>query len=177
MPPEIVAAAALTRCSRTRALGTPCACDTVRKMAKLPEVLDFMQVLWRVVHGLERRSKRMAVRTGVTGPQRLVIRLVGLDPRISASELAALLHVHRSTMTGVLRRLEHQGMLSRRPYAHDRRRSELTLSARGQKMNRTRSDTAEARIGDALQCLSTRDRLCTRRALAAIAERLERGIS
>jgi MarR family transcriptional regulator, organic hydroperoxide resistance regulator len=146
-------------------------------MEKLPEVLDFMQVLWRVVHGLERRSKRMAVRTGITGPQRLVMRLVGLDPKISASELAVLLHVHRSTMTGVLRRLERQGLLSRRPYAPDRRRAELTLSERGQKVNRTRTDTAEARIGDALQCLSARDRASTRRALAAIAERLERGIS
>jgi DNA-binding MarR family transcriptional regulator len=147
-------------------------------MAKqLPEVLDFMQVLWRLVHGLEQRSKRTAARTGITGPQRLVIRLVGLDPKISASELAALLHLHRSTVTGVLRRLERQGLLSRRPYVHDRRRAELTLSARGQKVNRMRTDTAEATIGNALQRLSARDRTCTRRALAAIAEDLERAIS
>jgi DNA-binding MarR family transcriptional regulator len=143
---------------------------------QLPEVLEFMQVLWRLVHGLEQRSKRMAVRTGITGPQRLVIRLVGLDPRISASELAALLHVHRSTVTGVLRRLERQGLLSRRPYARDRRRTELTLSARGQKVNRMRGDTAEASIGEALRRLSPRDRTATRRALATIAERLERDV-
>jgi len=141
---------------------------------QLPEVLEFMQVLWRLVHGLEQRSKRMAARTGITGPQRLVIRLVGLDPRISASELAARLHVHRSTVTGVLARLERQGLLSRRPYAPDRRRTELTLSARGRRVNRMRADTAEATIGQALRRLSARERTSTRRALARIAERLER---
>jgi DNA-binding MarR family transcriptional regulator len=142
---------------------------------RLPEALEFMQVLWRLVHGLEQRSKRMAARTGITGPQRLVIRLVGLDPRISASELAARLHVHRSTVTGVLRRLERQGLLSRRPSARDRRRTEVTLSARGRRANRLRANTAEVTIGLALRRLSTRDRTSTRRALATIAERLERG--
>jgi DNA-binding MarR family transcriptional regulator len=145
--------------------------------SQLPEVLEFMQVLWRLVHGLEQRSKQMAARTGITGPQRLVIRLVGLDPRISASELAARLHVHPSTVTGVLGRLERQGLLSRRPYARDRRRTELTLSARGRRVNRMRADTAEATIGGALRRLSARDRTSARRALAAIAARLERGMS
>jgi MarR family transcriptional regulator, organic hydroperoxide resistance regulator len=145
--------------------------------SQLPEVLEFMQVLWRLVHGLEQRSKQMAARTGITGPQRLVIRLVGLDPRISASALAARLHVHPSTVTGVLGRLERQGLLSRRPYARDRRRTELTLSARGRRVNRMRADTAEATIGGALRRLSARDRTSARRALAAIAARLERGMS
>ena len=39
--------------------------------ASLPDVLQFMQVLWAVVHGLEKTSKRMAGELGVTGPQRL----------------------------------------------------------------------------------------------------------
>jgi len=139
----------------------------------LPEVLDFMQVLWRLVHGLEQVSKRMAATTGITGPQRLVLRMVGLYPGISASRLAMLLHVHPSTVTGVLRRLEAQGLLTREAHAEDRRRAVLTLSAQGRRANRIRLGTAEAGVADALQLLSTRDRICTQHALATIADRVE----
>ena len=33
----------------------------------LPDVLQFMRLLWAVVHGLERTSKRMSGAMGVTG--------------------------------------------------------------------------------------------------------------
>jgi DNA-binding MarR family transcriptional regulator len=149
---------------------------STEEMSKpLPEVLEFMQLLWRVVHALEQRSKRMAAATGITGPQRLVVRLVGLYPGISATGLATLLHVHPSTVTGVLRRLEQQGLLAREPDQDDRRRAVLTLSASGRRVNRMRSGTAEASVGEALLQLSGRDRACARRVLDVIASRLERG--
>lgn len=139
----------------------------------LPEVLEFMQVLWRVAHGLQQRSKRMAATSGVTGPQRLVVRLVGLYPGISATEIATLLHVHPSTVTGVLRRLEHQGLLLREVHVNDRRRAVLTLTRRGEKVNRDRRGTAEFAVGRALGRLPALDRACARRALARIAAALE----
>jgi MarR family transcriptional regulator, organic hydroperoxide resistance regulator len=43
----------------------------------LPNVLQFMQLLWAVDHGLQRASKGMLRRLGVTGPQRLALRLIG----------------------------------------------------------------------------------------------------
>jgi len=41
---------------------------------------------------------------GVTGPQRLVIRLVGQTPGQTASNIASMLGKHPSTLTGVLAR-------------------------------------------------------------------------
>jgi DNA-binding MarR family transcriptional regulator len=142
----------------------------------LPEVLEFMQVLWRLAHGLERASKRLAAQTGVTAPQRFVLRLIGLYPGISATELAALLHVHPSTVTGVLRRLERHALIARRPAAADRRRAVLTLTAPGRRINRLRSGTAEAGVAIALRQLNDRERACTRRALDAIADALGRHV-
>ena len=141
---------------------------------RLPEVLEFMQVMWRVVHGFEQRSKLMAARTGVTGPQRLVVRLVALHPGISATELASLLHLHPSTVTGVLQRLARQGLLIREAHADDRRRAVLTLSARGRRVNRRAAGTVEFDIGRVLRRLSAQDRGCARRVLEAIAARVER---
>src|SRR5690349_13119281 len=86
--------------------------------ADLPDVLQFMQLLWAVVHVLQRTSKRMAGDIRVTGPQRLVLRVAGLFPGLSAGDVAAVLRVHPSTLTGVLQRLVAQRLLMR---AHDPR--------------------------------------------------------
>ena len=138
----------------------------------LPDVLRFMQVLWRVVHGLEQASKRMASTHGVTGPQRLVLRLVGLQPGISAGGLAAILHVHPSTLTGVLRRLQAQGMLARRADPGDRRRAVLRLTAKGRRVNDIRRGTIEAAVDRALRDIPSRDRASAGRVLAAIGDRV-----
>src|SRR5580658_2848349 len=79
----------------------------------LGEVIDFMRLLWAVDHGLEASSKQMDALFGVTGPQRLVIRIVGRHPGIAAGRIAEILHVHPSTLTGVLRRLVERGILTR----------------------------------------------------------------
>jgi MarR family transcriptional regulator, organic hydroperoxide resistance regulator len=138
----------------------------------LPDVLDFMQLLWAVVHGLERSSKAMAVDLGVTGPQRLVLRVVGLFPGVSAGDLAAVLHVHPSTLTGVLQRLIAQRMLVRVAAPSDRRRAVLRLTPRGARVNAKRRGTIEAAVAAALARTRPADRLAARRVLQRLAERL-----
>ncbi|HVY45608.1 MAG TPA: MarR family transcriptional regulator [Minicystis sp.] len=139
----------------------------------LGEVLDFMRLLWAVDHGLQSRSKRMEAVLGVTGPQRLVIRLVGQRPGISAGELAALLHVHPSTLTGVLGRLEARGVVARRPDPNDKRRALLSLTSKGQKLDKVRAGTVEARLKPTLARLSAQRVRAAREVLAAVAEALD----
>jgi MarR family transcriptional regulator, organic hydroperoxide resistance regulator len=144
---------------------------------ELPEVLRFMQLLWAVAHGLQKVSKRMAAEVGVTGPQRLVLRVVGLHPGASPGTLARILHVHPSTLTGVLQRLVDQKLLSRVSHRDDRRRSLLHLTARGARVNRPMAGIVETAIAAALRSLDPRDALCAERALTAIAASLERPVA
>src|SRR2546423_15613008 len=51
---------------------------------QLGPVLEFMKQLWAVDHGLQSASKRMEASFGITGPQRLVVRIVGRFPGIAA---------------------------------------------------------------------------------------------
>jgi DNA-binding MarR family transcriptional regulator len=138
----------------------------------LPDVLQFMQVLWAVVHGLDQTSKRMKGRIGVTGPQRLVLRVVGLFPGLSAGDLATILHVHPSTLTGVIRRLVKQRLLVRADDPSDRRRAILHLTKRGGRANATRRATVESAVANALDGASKRDRAAARRVLARLAQHL-----
>jgi len=134
-----------------------------------------MRLLWAVAHGLARTSRRMTRTLGVTGPQRLVLRVVGLLPGASPGDLASIMHVHPSTLTGVLKRLVDQGLLVRGDDPRDGRRAVLRLTARGRRANVAEKGTVEAAIGRALAQVSARDRAATRRVLGRLAGGLTEG--
>jgi DNA-binding MarR family transcriptional regulator len=138
----------------------------------LGQVLDFMQLLWAVNHGLTSVSKRMRQHLGITGPQRLVIRLVGQEPGISAGELAQRLHVHPSTVTGILSRLSEKGAIERKNDPGDARRAVLRLTRKGRELNELRSGTAESLVRSALLALSRDDLAAAARVLGRIASEL-----
>jgi DNA-binding MarR family transcriptional regulator len=144
-----------------------------RTPLELPAVLEFMQLLWAVVHGLDSTSKRMAQQIGVTGPQRMVLRVTGLFPGVSAGDLADTLRVHPSTITGVLQRLVADGLVVRVHDRHDRRRAVLRLTTKGARANRVTDGTVEAAVSHALSGVSDADRRATRRVLARLARHLD----
>ena len=108
------------------------------------EALLFMQRVWELVHALDVKSKRMMRELGVTGPQRLVIRIVGQTPGQTASDIATTLGKHPSTLTGVLARLEERDLIVRSADAEDRRRARFHLTAAGKKIDALRRGTVEA---------------------------------
>jgi DNA-binding MarR family transcriptional regulator len=135
----------------------------------LGEALAFMQVLWAIAHGLESASKRMHAELGVTGPQRLVLRIMGHHSRISAGALAEIMHIHPSSLTGMLRRLEEADLIRRESDPFDRRRALLELTRKGMRLNEQRHGTIEAMVEHALGQLS-KERVATAKAvLGAIA--------
>ncbi len=141
------------------------------------ETLRFMQWLWAVDHGLQSLSKRMRTTVGVTGPQRLVVRLLGQSPGLSAGELATVLHLHRSTLTGVLRRLEQLRIVARATSPDDRRRAVLRLTARGRALDRDRTGTVESAVRAALQRASPASIATTAEVLSEVAAELRRTAS
>lgn len=140
---------------------------------QLGPVLDFMRHLWAVDHGLQSASKRMEATFAITGPQRLVVRIVGRFPGISAGALADVLHVHPSTLTGILRRLEQRGVLSRRGDPSDGRRALFGLTNRGKKLDTLRTGLVEQAVKRVLARLPS-DVAAAQRILVALASELDR---
>jgi DNA-binding MarR family transcriptional regulator len=127
-----------------------------------------MRALWEVDHALFSASKRMSSRLGVTGPERLVIRIVGEFPDLTPGDLAAILHLDPSTLTGLLHRLVERRLLSRRTDAADTRKSRLRLTPEGAEVDRVRSGTVEAGVRAALDALAPRDVAATVHVLGAL---------
>jgi len=142
------------------------------QLPPLGEVLDFMRLIWAIDQALQRTSKRMERTLGVTGPQRLVLRIVGRFPGVSAGDLARLLHVHPSTLTGVLARLERSDLLARRTDRYDARRSLLKLTNKGRQFDVATEGTVEAAVARALAQLTRPQLEATRVVLQTVTESL-----
>ena len=139
----------------------------------LGPVLDFLRTIWELDHALHRASKRMLRTKGVTAPQRLVLRIVGRFPSLQAGALAHILHVHPSTLTGVLARLQARGLLVRRTDPRDGRLVRLALTHAGRRVDRDHAGTLEAAVRRALRSLPDRSVQATRQVLAHITRVIE----
>jgi DNA-binding MarR family transcriptional regulator len=142
------------------------------KVEPLGDVIEFMRLLWGLDHGLQSTSKRMGRELGITGPQRLVIRLVGRYPGISAGRLAEILHLHPSTLTGVLARLIDRGALVRDADPNDARRALFKLTAAGKKLDQSKAGTVESRVRRVLGRLPDSKVAAAREVLSALSRDL-----
>jgi DNA-binding MarR family transcriptional regulator len=138
----------------------------------LDPVLDFMRLLWSIEHGLQRMSKRMEGELGITGPQRLVLRVVGQFPGLSAGELAHIVRLHPSTITGILQRLVAAGLLERERDPGDSRRARLRLKPRAVVYTRTSPGTVEKAVTRALNRVGASNIRVARKVLAEVAQTL-----
>jgi DNA-binding MarR family transcriptional regulator len=139
----------------------------------LDDTLDFLRILWGIEHGLQRASKRMEAAIGITGPQRLVLRVLKAHPDITAHDLAAVVQLHPSTLTGVLQRLERKGLIARTRDEADNRRVRLRLRPEALPLADRKKGTVESRVRRALARQPARHVAITRNVLAAIAVALE----
>jgi MarR family transcriptional regulator, organic hydroperoxide resistance regulator len=138
----------------------------------LDPVLDFLRLLWSIEHGLQKMSKRMEGELGITGPQRLVLRVVGRFPGLSAGELAHIVRLHPSTITGILQRLVARGLIERKRDPADSRRAQLRLKARARLYTRISPGTVEKAVTQALNRAGAPNVRTARRVLAEVARRL-----
>jgi DNA-binding MarR family transcriptional regulator len=116
----------------------------------------------------------MDAELGVTGLQRLVLRLVGRFPEVSAGQLAELLHVHPSTLTGVLKRLVERGALRRTSDPQDARRAQFELTSRGAQLDGHQTGTVEAAVRRTLARIDGDKLKAVREVLTTLAAELER---
>lgn len=139
--------------------------------ASLGPVLDFMRTLWQVDHCLFAATREQLRALGITGPQRLVLRIVARNPGISPGDLSAVLHLHPSTVTGLVKRLSRSGLLLRGVHARDGRRAVLTLTRRGMALG-LEPGPAEVLTQGALEVLDPSDVAVAKAVLRSVARAL-----
>jgi DNA-binding MarR family transcriptional regulator len=143
------------------------------KVPRLGGALDFLRHVWAVDHELQSASKTLARRTGLTERQRLVLKLLGKQGGGSPSELATSLHLHPSTMTGIVQRLVRDGHVARGKHGEDARKEALSLTDKGRAALEVKGGPSyEQAVRKALGRFDDTSVETARQVLAAIAEEL-----
>lgn len=131
-----------------------------------------LTLLWRANHKLEILSKQMVKTLGVTGPQRMVLRIIARRPGISATEICEAANIHASTLTGILERLVRAGLIERSRDSEDGRRAHFSLTTQGARVAEGRRGTVETAVVASLATLSGDERAVVRRWLTAFGDAL-----
>ena len=92
---------------------------------------------------------------GITGPQRLVLRIVSQRPGLSPGEVARIVHLHPSTITGILQRLVKKRLLRIDRDGNDHRRIRLRAQAAAREFIAASTGTVESAVTRALTRIPT----------------------
>lgn len=90
--------------------------------------------LRRIVRSIDRDSKRLSQRHGITGPQALVMKAVQGAGGLYVGELAKRVNLSQATVTDILDRLEKRGLVLRMRSTSDRRRVLVRLTDAGARL-------------------------------------------
>jgi len=123
------------------------------------------------LYGESRRvTKELARQHGLTGPQVTVLKILEGVGALSLSELGERMSAKSSTITGIVDRMERDGLVERQRSTHDRRVVHLEATARGRAIAAAVPVRAMEIFGGALRALSSEDRAELTRILGLLAE-------
>jgi len=124
-----------------------------------------------------RVTKALARQHGLTGPQVTVLKILEGFGSLSLSELGERMSAKRSTITGIVDRMERDGLVRRRRSTEDRRVIHLEATDRGAAIASAVPVTAMEIFGSALRSLSEADRVELMRILGELAERVRERVA
>lgn len=137
-----------------RAAGPPTAPAAAREPRRLPPLLR------RAWYGLNQAFRHRALANGITPDQYTVLRILSESPgrRLTQSELAETMSSDPNTIASLLRRMERQELLERRPHPKDGRAHCLVLRPKGRRTFRQAREGALALQQQVLGALPETDR-------------------
>jgi len=101
-----------------------------------PEVDAIVETIIYLYTESRRLTKGLAAQFGLTGPQLTVIKLLQELGDLSLSSLSERIRAQNSTVTGIIDRMEREGLVKRERSTTDRRVVYIRLSEKGQKLAR-----------------------------------------
>lgn len=105
-----------------------------------------------------RMNRRLAARHGLTAPQLSALSLLVHAGPLSLGELGERMHTGASTLTGIVDRMEREGLAARERSADDRRVWRVALTARGRALATHLEAMPGGVVREALSALTTTER-------------------
>jgi DNA-binding MarR family transcriptional regulator len=84
-----------------------------------------------ITRALDLHYKRLLREYGLSGPQIIVLKSLHASGKRPVSEVARDVHLSHATVTAIVDRLEHKGLIERNQNIQDRREIHISLTAEG----------------------------------------------
>ncbi|HEY5937535.1 MAG TPA: MarR family transcriptional regulator [Kofleriaceae bacterium] len=126
--------------------------------------------LRKVVRGLRLADREVENATGVSVAQLFVMHQLAAEPGLSIAELAERVFTDQSSVSTVVARLVERKLVTRKQAREDRRRVELRLTPRGQKLVDTAPSVPQERLIETIRSMTPARRAEVVRGLEALAQ-------
>lgn len=118
-------------------------------------------------------SRELETRLKVTGPQLAVLRQTRKDGSTTPSELAEKIHLSQATISGILDRLELNGLIKRTKRPDDRRVVLVKLTPKGKKTVSTLPEPLHENFAASLKELPEPERATMTETLERVADMMD----
>jgi len=107
-----------------------------------------LKALRRILRTSEQANRQLAVATGLTPSQLLVLQEIGERGEVTPTELSGVLQFGQATITNIVDRLDAAGLVTRKRSKLDKRRVYLALTDEGERMAATAPNSLQARFSE-----------------------------
>ncbi len=136
-----------------------------------------LRAIRRIVRRISEHSKKMARDSGLTVPQLICVKAIGEleaeEPEVTAAMVAQQVQLSPATVTRIVDRLEHVGLVARERRSKDRRKVCLSLTNAGIERFQTLPTPLQDKFVERLMGLEASDRLALLSALNRVTELME----
>jgi len=155
---------------KTSSRGAPALPPRTGRQEALSESVEMLHQIFQAVDLFSRQALRDF---GVSGPQIWALRAIDEGDGISMGDLAQRMHLHMSTVTGIIDRLESGRLVTRERSAGDARVMELRLTLKGRGLLAKAPEPPRSKAARGLQRLSPKDLDRVHSALLLIARAMD----
>jgi DNA-binding MarR family transcriptional regulator len=113
-----------------------------------------LKALRQIIHATDKYSRKLRNEFRITAPQLVCLNCIYENSPISASEISNIIHLSRSTLVGIIDRLEEKGFITRIRNQADRRRVSLEITDRGREMVTVAPSPLQDKLCESLAALS-----------------------
>ncbi len=137
--------------------------------ARADDAAAALIALRKVVRGLRLADRELENASGVSVAQLFVMHQLAVKPELSIAELADLVFTDQSSVSTVVARLVERKLVARKQARDDRRRVELRLTPRGQKLVESTPTVPQQRMIEAIRAMPPARRAEVVRSLESLA--------
>ncbi len=116
------------------------------QVARDVAISEIMQSLRRIFKAIQDYSHEVSEKFGITGPQLWALKAISQNESLSLSDLSERMYLHRSTITGVIDRLEKKGYVTRNRDQVDRRVINVQLTREGRRLVKRAPNPAQGKM-------------------------------